>query len=139
MYSNGQGVPENEVKAAQWRIRAAKLGDVVSQSLLGGRYSLGNGVPQDDFKAVYWYTKAATQGNIAAQFFLGDKYFTGEGVPKDYVRAYAWLSIAAAQEDFLAPMLKSTAINCMTPAQIAEAQKLSREYWEKYVVPFQKE
>jgi hypothetical protein len=26
----------------------------------------------------------------------------------------------------------------MTPAQIAEAQKLSREYWEKYVVPFQR-
>ena len=26
----------------------------------------------------------------------------------------------------------------MTPAQIAEAQKLSREYWGKYVVPFQR-
>jgi len=27
----------------------------------------------------------------------------------------------------------------MTREQIAEAQKLSSEYWEKYVVPFQKE
>jgi hypothetical protein len=27
----------------------------------------------------------------------------------------------------------------MTPAQIAEAQKLSSELWEKYVVPFQKD
>jgi hypothetical protein len=27
----------------------------------------------------------------------------------------------------------------MTPTQIAEAQKLSSELWEKYVVPFQKE
>ena len=27
----------------------------------------------------------------------------------------------------------------MTPAQIAEAQKLSRELWDKYVAPFQKE
>ena len=26
----------------------------------------------------------------------------------------------------------------MTREQIAEAQKLSSEYWEKYVVPFQK-
>jgi hypothetical protein len=25
----------------------------------------------------------------------------------------------------------------MTPAQIAEGQKLSSELWEKYVVPFQ--
>jgi hypothetical protein len=27
----------------------------------------------------------------------------------------------------------------MTPAQIAEAQKLSRVLWKKYVVPFRKE
>jgi len=27
----------------------------------------------------------------------------------------------------------------MTPAQIVEAQKLSRELWEKYTVPFQKD
>jgi len=27
----------------------------------------------------------------------------------------------------------------MTPAQIAEAQKLSSDLWEKYVVPFQKD
>ena len=26
----------------------------------------------------------------------------------------------------------------ITPTQIAEGQKLSSEYWEKYVVPFQK-
>ena len=30
-------------------------------------------------------------------------------------------------------------IKRMTPAQIAEAQKLSFEYVEKYVVPFQKD
>jgi hypothetical protein len=35
-------------------------------------------------------------------------------------------------------MIKETAAKSMTPTQIAEAQKLSLELWEKYVVPFQK-
>ena len=33
--------------------------------------------------------------------------------------------------------VKEIVSNRMTPAQIAEAQKLSRELWEKYSVPFQ--
>ena len=31
-----------------------------------------------------------------------------------------------------------TVAKLMAPTQIAEAQKLSRELWKKYVVPFQK-
>ena len=34
---------------------------------------------------------------------------------------------------------KEIAAKLMAPAQIAEAPKLSRELWEKYVVPFRKE
>ena len=66
-------------------------------------------------------------------------YDNGFGVPENYVRAYAWYSIAAAQGDSLAPIVKETSalIGRLTPAQISEAQKLSSELWEKYVVPFQ--
>ncbi len=72
-----------------------------------------------------------------AQFLVGMGYAKGEGVPENRVREYAWSSIAAAQGDSLAPMVKETAAMRMTPAQIAEGQKLSSELWEKYVVPFQ--
>ena len=48
------------------------------------------------------------------------------------LQAYAWLSIAAAQGDELAKENKDIVTERMTRAQIAEAQKLSREYWEAY-------
>ena len=48
------------------------------------------------------------------------------------LQAYAWLSIAAAQGDELAKEGKDIVTERMTSAQIAEAQKLSREYWEAY-------
>ncbi|MFP6705914.1 MAG: hypothetical protein VCE75_07765, partial [Alphaproteobacteria bacterium] len=84
-----------------------------------------------------WYTKAAKQGSALAQTNLAMRYMAGKGVPENDVRAYAWSSIAAAQGGPIAPKIKETAAKYMTPAQIAEGQKLSSELWEKYVVPFQ--
>ena len=54
-------------------------------------------------------------------------YYEGEGVLLNLVRSYAWLSLADAggQED--ARDLLSTLREQMTPAQIAEAQRLSRD------------
>ena len=71
-----------------------------------------------------------------AQRNLGGMHLRGEGVPEVYARAYAWSSISAAGGSVVAKKAKNIAKR-VTPAQIAEAQKLSREYWRKYVVPFQ--
>ena len=95
------------------------------------------GVPQDDARAVYWWAKAAKQENAMAQRNLGGMHLRGEGVPEDYVRAYAWASISAAEGSARSKKGKKIIAKRLTPAQIAEAQKLSREYWGKYVVPFQ--
>ena len=64
-------------------------------------------------------------------------HLNGWGVPENRVRAYARSSIAAAQGHAGAKKVKEIAARLMTPAQIAEAQKLSRKLWEKYIVPFQ--
>jgi TPR repeat protein len=93
------------------------------------------------------WKRSAEQGDVAAQAKVGTSYLEGTGVPRSYVDAYAWLNIAAAQGGawFLqsAPVAIRNHIDAitklMTPAQIAEAQKLSRELWKKYVVPFRKE
>ena len=74
-----------------------------------------------------------------AQFNLGVVYAKGEGVPTDYVRAYAWLSTVAARGNANGKKAKKIVTNLMASAQIAEALKLSRGLWEKYVVPCQKE
>ena len=51
----------------------------------------------------------------------------GEGVPQDYVSAYVWFHLAAAQGYIMAIKNRDSAKDNMTRAQIAEAQKLSRE------------
>jgi hypothetical protein len=53
------------------------------------------------------------------------------------VRAYAWFGVTAAQGDVIGKKGKELTANRMTSTEIAEAQKLSRELWEKYVLPFQ--
>ena len=85
---------------------------------------------------VRWYRLAAEQGLASAQNNLGVMYGSGEGVPENDVTAYAWASLAAAQNTPQAGDLKQTIASQMTRAQIAEAQALAREYWDRYVLPF---
>ena len=102
------------------------------QNNLGNAYYTGKGVPQDFKEAAKWYRLAAEQGNAAAQFILGSLYYSGDGVPQDYAQAYAWLSISASQGRQESVESLPNIIKTMTPAQIAEGQRLSREYGEKF-------
>jgi TPR repeat protein len=91
-------------------------------------YVEGRGVPQDDAEAARWYRKAAEQENEEAQRLLGEMYRDGRGVPKDYVQAYMWFNLAAARRSEPAAQGRDLLEHSMTPAQIAEAQKLAREW-----------
>ena len=127
MYDNGEGVPEDDRQAVFWYRKAAGQGDAKAQGLLGFMYANGRSVPEDDRQAVFWYRKAAGQGNAAAQFNLGSSYAKGEGVPQDDIHAYAWFNLAGAQGFQKAEQARTHIRQRMTPTQIAEAQKLSRE------------
>ena len=127
MYANGEGVPEDARQAVFWYRKAAGQGDTKAQGVLGFMYANGRGVPEDDRQAVFWWRKAAEQGDADAQLRLGVMYATGEGVPEDDVQAYAWINLAAAQGDEEAEQARTRFRQYMTPTQIAEAQKLSRE------------
>jgi len=94
-------------------------------------YRLGEGVPQDYQEARKWYTKAAEQGEAYAQYALGRLYAEGDGVPKDLVQSHKWFNIAAAQGDSGAEEHRDALTLQMTPELIAEAQRLSSEFWEK--------
>ena len=98
---------------------------------MGFMYNNGNG-PEDDAEAVRWYRQAAKQGDAGAQYNLGAMYANGEGVPEDDIQAYAWISLASAQGVENAKKVKESLTGEMTRAEIAEAQKLSRKYWEAY-------
>ena len=78
-----------------------------------------------------WYRRAAEQGNALAQNNLGLAYAKGNGVPQDYVLAHMWWNLAAAQGSATGIKLRDSAEGLMprmTPAQIAEAQRLAREW-----------
>ena len=109
----------------------AEQGDATAQSILGGMYDLGLGVPEDDTEAVRWYRLAAAQGYAPAQFNLGVKYDLGRGVPQDDVQAHMWFYLAAAQGIEQARKERDTLAERMTPAQVAEAQRLAREWKPK--------
>jgi hypothetical protein len=121
----GGVVAESAAKIEKMR-KAAAQGNAIAQFNLGLLYYSGEGVPQDYKRAAQWYQKAAEQGNADAQSDLGFAYENGHGVPQDYVQAFKWIDLAASQgatHDWLTKK--------MTPAQIAEAQRLVREWKPK--------
>lgn len=131
MYQNGMGVPQDYKKALDYFQKAAEQGYELAQYDLGFMYVVGVGVPLDLKKAAYWYQKAAERGYSHAQFNLGTMYYLGQGVPKDLSQAYMWLSLAAAQGHQGAINKRDTLAKKMTPAQIAEAKRLAKEWKPK--------
>ena len=77
------------------------------------------------------FASLRNRGRVAAQNSLGGLYVSGRGVPKDYVVAYMWFSLSAAQGDHDSAIQRDLVAKLMTPAQIAEAQKLAREWKPK--------
>jgi TPR repeat protein len=117
----------------KWFRKAADQGDAYAQGRLGSRYYNGKGVPQSYAEAAKWYRKSADQGDFHSQGILGEMYVLGQGVPQDYVQAHKWLNLAAAagvDEALCNQDAKERDVISlrMTPAQIAEAQKLAREW-----------
>ena len=146
IYSQGAGTQMDASKAYHWFSIAAKQGDTDAQCAIGDLYAEGNGVPQDDSEAVKWYRMAAEKSNDAAQANLGLMYEIGKGVPQDYVQAYLWFDLAASQTfSGVGPFAVATSgiesafhqaaakardrvAAKMTPEELAETQKLAREW-----------
>ncbi len=75
------------------------------------------------------------QGNASAQYNLGVMYALGQGVPRDNVQAYMWFDLSArylegVERDRMV-QIRDVIASKMTPAQIAEAEKLAREWKPK--------
>jgi uncharacterized protein len=121
-------IPPDYAAAASWYSKAAELGDAFAQDRLGYQYANGLGVTQDYATAASWYRKAADQGRADAQTSLGFQYANGLGVPKDYVTAHMWFNLASASGNRDAANDRDKIAAQMTPEQVAEAQKLAREW-----------
>ncbi len=157
MYNAGWGVPKDDAEALKWFRRAANQGDGDAQASLGAQYRDGTGVPQDYVHAYMWFILAAQTEEPAVNI-------TAQNMDLLPARRQAY-NIDATRPTELQPwqvlMLKGArAFNCpegpgrdrcvkvygylinldtlalrMTPAQIAEAQKLAREWKQTTQAP----
>ena len=140
-YDTGLGAPQDSEEAVRWYLLAAEQGDATAQFNLGLSYSRGEGVPQDFAEAVRWWRAAAEQGHAGAQFQLGFRYLMGQGVPEDYVQAHKWLNLSTVNEADRerAVTLRDGLAEKMTPEQVAEAQRLTRQFKPKTWAVIRKE
>lgn len=88
----------------------------------------GQGVQQDYAEAAKWYRLAAQRGSADSQNNLGVLYTNGQGVPQDQVAAHMWFNLAAAHGNEHAVQNRDRAVAKMSPDQIAEAQRLARDW-----------
>ena len=131
LYQDGKGVPQDFQEALRWYRLAATQEYAKAQFNLGNVYVEGKGGPQDYTEAMKWYRLAADQGHAGGQINLGLMFFKGQGVAQNYVHAYMWATLAAEQGVYQAVGGLESLEKIVTPAQIAEAQRLAREWKAK--------
>jgi uncharacterized protein len=130
LYHEAKGVPQDYAEALRW-YRLAAIHLPAAQTRVGLALYLGEGVAKNLTEAAAWFGKAAEHGDSQAQLVLGGLYEIGYGVPQDYVLAHMWYDLASAQGDAQAGKWLDELAAKMTAAQIAEAQRLAREFKPK--------
>ena len=135
MYKKGYGVPKNNTNAVGWFRKAADQGDAIAQYQLGKMYLSGHGVLQNYVEALKWIQGSAELGYPKAQYHTGVMYKLGQGVSENKVLAYMWFSVAISRtyypENRKAAVARHAVAAKMTPAEIAEAQRLAQGWKPK--------
>lgn len=129
MYYMGRGVARDYKQALLWHRKAAEQGKADAQYVVGAMYYTGNAVAADPRAAVSWFRRAAEKGHAEAQHALGLMYrYHAAGLPQDNVLAYMLWSLASAGGNANAKQHKADIARRMTPAQIEEAQAMTRAW-----------
>ena len=81
-----------------------------------------------DIDALTQYESDAKQGRADALYNLGLAYSTGQGVGVDFIAAHKWFNLAAVRGVDAAKGWRNQLAGEMNAGQIAQAQKLAREW-----------
>jgi len=81
-----------------------------------------------DVDSLAQYERDAKEGRTDALYTLGLAYSTGQGVGVDMVAAHKWFNLAAVRGVEAAKSWRNQLASEMSSSQIAEAQKLAREW-----------
>ena len=141
MYEQGHGVPQDYVEALKWYRRADDQGDETANMHLALMYYQGKGVPQDFVEAIRRFRLNIERGYWSGMDYLAGMYRHGIGVPQDYVQAHMWFNISAAtlglaigqgRAEEISSEHRDKIAKLMTRDQIAEAQRMAREWLEAH-------
>ncbi len=137
-YENGNGVPQDPIKAMEWYQKAAVQGCGDAQDRLddgefwcavGDCYYSGKGVVQDCATAVKWWKGAVSRNNTEASLYLGCCYEHGEGVEKNDTKAVRWYQHAAM---FGNPFAQYNLASCYRDGRgVAQDDLKAVEWFEK--------
>jgi uncharacterized protein len=151
-FALGLGVPQNLDEAFKWYRIAADQSSSYAENVMGVAYEHGLHFAQDDAEAFRWFRRAANRVYErpddtwihSPQYNIAVMYASGRGTAQDYVRALMWFTLAIAFGDTrppdpfgvqlvgtpkeTAPEQRDKLKALMTPAQIAEAEKLASEW-----------
>ena len=81
-----------------------------------------------DVDSLAQFEREARTGRPEALYNLGLAYSTGQGVTQDYVAAHKWFNLAAMRGINEAKSWRNQIAEEMNAGQIAQAQKLAREW-----------
>jgi TPR repeat protein len=146
IYEEGRCLPKDVAQALTWYTKAADNGYAKAATYLGALYGAGDVVPKNDSLSWIWWERSADLGDEKAQLWVG-KLYALRGLKElgdelvanqhngasgnDLVAAYKWFNLAAAQGNKEAAYQRDNTAGQMTPAQIADAQRLSAEWKRK--------
>ena len=81
-----------------------------------------------DIDSLAQYERDARDGRADALYNLGLAYSTGQGVGIDMIAAHKWFNLAAVRGVEAAKSWRNQVASELSAKQIAEAQKLAREW-----------
>ena len=122
---------QDPTEAVGWYRKAAAQGQIDAQVTLGQIYANGDLATEDVNEAMKWFRKAAEHGNADAQYELGKMYAERLGVKRDDVQALKRLKLASLSRDLPAIADRDALAAKLRPSQVAEAERLAREWKPK--------
>lgn len=111
-----------------WLRLAAEGGHPDALMNLGSNYYNGDGVLQNKSEAARLWELAAARWSTTGMMWLGNMHSDGDGVVQDFVIGHMWYNIASAFGAEIGATRRDRLADRMTREQIAEAQRLAREW-----------
>jgi TPR repeat protein len=126
-YEGGYHVPQDYAEAAKWYQRAAERGDLDAQRKIAFFYWVGKGVPKDLVRAHMWANLTAAREQSRYQDEI-NAINAGPGTPSEKEETIEILRSSRQEPVKSAIETRNLIEREMTQAQIAEAQRLAREW-----------